>query len=417
MVAMPHIGAMQFFGEDLTSSYGFAQQFAGDGGHVATLPEVITARANVPMEHVLWYYYYTTSTCEYFGTTQGGNDIVIVAHGNGPASSLDGIDEIYKPRMFRSDGRSENSAGHISHQEFRRLENGDYGEVSIIDFADVRKAYESDWFSFVTLFTAERDPLLQARLGPDWRRVLEMLHDATQGKHFERGRRIPSTIKSDGPFQYWNKKYRDELPYAHLLSVGGTVHMNAEGEEFLSFDVHVHARNDGRRFIGVRPGASLTNIHAGPTILDYNRGALVLPHKLGDDPLPTFFVLKQYGDKWFTCVRKEGYSLDTGWPEFPVKEFELVGSTGKIVSPGEMFFFRYDIAEVMWQAPPEANAYYVGEPRKTKVDGDEAIEADVYFCKVTVDTTLRCVPEETLKKSFDTQMQLLERFERIRSEM
>jgi hypothetical protein len=417
MVAMPSIGAMQFYGEDLASSYGFAQQFAGKGGHIATLPEIITARANQPMGHLLWEYYYTTSTSEYFGTSQGGNDIVIVAHGNGPASSLAGIEEVYRPRTFRPDGRPENSAGHISVKEFRRLENGDYGSVSIIDFTDVRKAYMSEYFDFVTRFSARRDPLLQARLGPDAQRVIEMLQSATRECHFPHGRRIPSTIKSNGPFEYWNKKYRDELPYAHLLSVSQTVDMHAEGQEFLSFDVHVHERNNGQRFIGVRPGANLTGIHAGPTILDHNQGALVLPYELGDDSLPTFFVLKQLGDKWFTCTRKEGYSMDTGWPEFPVKEFELVGSTGKIVSPGEMFFFRYDMAEVMWQAPPEANAYYTGEPRKTKVNGKEAIEADIYFCKVIVDTTLRCVPKQTLEASFDIQMQLLERYERTRSAM
>lgn len=57
MVPLPQVHAMQFQGEDLSETLGFAQLFAGIDGHIATLPEIITARANAPLDSLVWNRY------------------------------------------------------------------------------------------------------------------------------------------------------------------------------------------------------------------------------------------------------------------------------------------------------------------------------------------------------------------------
>lgn len=264
MVAMEHIGAMQFYGQDFPASYGFARQFAGPEGHVATLPEIISARAAQPPEHRIWNTYYTTASSEYFGISRGGTEIVIVAHGNGPLGSLAGIEEAYTPRTFRADGRPDSDAGLISAEQFRCLEDGGFGDVSIVDFAAVREVYFSDWFNFLTEYDVDMDPLLQARLGPSWEDVTEILSNATRESNFKYGRPVPRTIKSDGPIGYWDAQYREGLPYGQLLSVSGAAEFFAEREEFIGFVVKPHSRGDSQRFIGVRPLGNVADTHPGP---------------------------------------------------------------------------------------------------------------------------------------------------------
>ena len=419
--AMQHIGAMQFFGENFAESYGFAQRFAGEGGHVATLPEIITARAMYPVDALIWSRPYTTASCEYFGTTRGGNDIVIIAHGNGPVSSLSAIEAAYEPLDFAEEARHQNDAGHISVTEFRRLENGDYGDVHIIDFDRVRRAYPADHFDFLAPYEADDDPLLLARMGPDWRQALQKLDEASQREGLVRrtlGMRVPArTVRNDGPDAYWNRSGRDELPYAHLLSVSQSFKSGAGKDEFIAMSLDTHQRGAGLHFIGVRPGGAAAWTHAGPAILQDHQEALLMPHQpMGEQP-PRLYKLWKFDTEWYTCTSTEGKKLHSISPEFPVTDIEIVGNPGQVISPGESLFFRYDTAAVLRQAPDSANAYYTGEPQRVLLEGKTSIVAEVHFCKARVDTSLRCVSEEELAGNYELQMQLLARFEQSRSEV
>ena len=88
--------AMAFFhGDGLPSAWKQAIKFAGPGGRIGTMLDVIASRtATVPGE-APWENYYTTLTGEYFGSTKQGTKIIIVAHGIGPMATLDGIQKAY----------------------------------------------------------------------------------------------------------------------------------------------------------------------------------------------------------------------------------------------------------------------------------------------------------------------------------
>lgn len=405
---VPSVGAMQFQSEDLRSSYGFATQFAGPGGHVATLPEIMSARAVLPLSHPIWTNYYTTASCEYFGRSAGGVPIVIVAHGNGPVNDHWTAEAAYLPVEFREDGRPLGESGRIPPATFRRLEQGAFGPVSVIEFSKVAQAYLDPWSSYLRLHQLERDPLLQARLGPDWFRVAEKLHHQTLEEGLDSFNR-PLTVHSNVPRDYWRLK--DDVPLAHLLVAKQVITMHAEGERFVAMDVEAHQRTNASRFIGVRQDGSLADVHQGPEQLRFEPQQLMLPND-NTEVLATFFVLKEFDGVWYSCVRKEGCAIDTGWPEFRVTALEHIGTPSTIVAKDERFFFRYDMAEVMGNAPEGANAYYCGEAKRVFSPGDEdecSIQASVHYCRVTLDTTQRCVPKSELEGTFEHQMMLLER--------
>jgi hypothetical protein len=406
---VPSVGAMQFQSEDLRSSYGFAAQFSGPGGHVAMLPEIMSARAALPFDNTIWGYYYTTASCEYFGRSAGGVPIVIVTHGNGPVNDSWTAEAAYLPVTFRGDGRPLDESGRIPPATFRKLEQGAFGPVSVIEFSKVAQAYPEGWSSYLRLHQLERDPLLQARLGPDWYRVAEKLHQQTLEEGLD-GFNRPLTVHSNVPYDYWRPK--DELPLAHLLVTKQAVTMHAEGERFVGMDIEPHERTNASRCIGVRAGSSLADVHRGLENLWLNPHQVTLPYDGTKAPSPTFFALKEFGGVWYSCVRKEGCAVDTGWPEFRVTAFELVGEPGTIVAKGERFFLRYDMAEVMWNAPEGANAYYCGEAKRVFDPDDEdecSIQANVYYCRVTLDTTQRCVSKSELEGTFEQRMQLIAR--------
>lgn len=412
MTAFADIDSMAFFDSNLFgNSYGFAQRFAGEDGHIATMPEIITARAKHSEESYMWRSWFTSASSEYFGRSKGGVPIVIVAHGNGPMVGVTAIEEYYQPLELRPNGRPlGNGEGHISLEEFRLLENGHYGDVTIVEVSRLDDIYPYPFMSAADMSQAERDPLLHARLGPDWYAALEIMQQVSYRNNVKYTGPAPKVFANEGPTVYYLDD--DKGPYAHLLCVGAAVNYHrssADGGESVSFDVDCHTRSFSKRFIGVRANGDVATTHPGPSMLDYNEELLLINNPLppGDDG---FFVLKQFGDEWFTQTRKVGEAMDTGWPEFAVAELVKVGAPGKIVAMEETMFFRYDIDTVISQAPKGANAYYRSSGlRSTLVDGVEALEADIVFCSVVLDESKKIPDKEWLKTDYDLQMKLLER--------
>jgi len=416
MSALPHIRSMAFFDSlKFGPSYGFAQKFAGEEGHIATLPEIISARAKSPEAGYLWRNWFTSSSSEYFGFSKGGVPIIIVAHGVGPMVGLTGIEAAYEPRSFRGDGRpDDHGEGHISLDEFRLLEGGHYGDVIIVEVDKVLAAYEVPFIEAATLTQADRDPLIAARMGKDWRKALEMLELRTLDEGLAYTGLRPKVVDSGGPSHYWIDVAREGWPFAQLLAVGQTMESHRsrdDGGITLSIDVHCNDRTDGKRFISVRPGGRIQRTHQGPAKLRKHVQNLLMPN-----PLPPgdggFFCVKQFDNQWFTQTPKNGCAMDTGWPEYPVTDLEVVGALGKIVALDETMFFRYDVDDVLRQAPPEANAYYKSsEPKREQVGDQDALVAEVVFCRVEIDESQKIPAEDVLDTDYDLQMELLERLE------
>ena len=60
-----------------------ALRYAGDDGFVASLPQLLHARANAPYDNIIWNTWFTSNSEECVVTTQQGNHVVVAVHGGG----------------------------------------------------------------------------------------------------------------------------------------------------------------------------------------------------------------------------------------------------------------------------------------------------------------------------------------------
>ena len=170
-------GSMAFYHEKgFVPAFRQASKFAGKDGHIGTMPDVVALRLAIPPCKELgmsnpsnptpWDRYYTTLTAEYFGVLVGRTSI-IVAHGIGPMSTLQGILDAYRHEF--DDKSHKRRGGRISQAEFDKLARGEYGDVSIIDYEKYRNRWGDRILRVPTGFRrasdAHRDELLIARLG------------------------------------------------------------------------------------------------------------------------------------------------------------------------------------------------------------------------------------------------------------
>jgi hypothetical protein len=74
----PFANAMAFYHDDgLPAAWKQAMKFAGQGGRLATMPDIIAARIETQPGDMPWETYFTTLTAEYYGISQRGVPILI----------------------------------------------------------------------------------------------------------------------------------------------------------------------------------------------------------------------------------------------------------------------------------------------------------------------------------------------------
>lgn len=444
--------AMAFYHEDgLVPAYKMAALFASKEGRLATLPDVVAARLATKPGQLPWETYFTTTSAEYYGIGQSGQRLLIVAHGIGPMSTLDGAQKAYSWQY--KDKSRERHGGRISQQEFLSLEAGEYGPVHIIDLDSYCQRYEYPFIQQLRVSEALTDPVLHARLGgreqaelyvhahaeharawhrhqagvdPENRYLLPNYQDYLMRRHklhYANGasNSDPYILQVDDAsnlcyFFGWEHGFRpieEGMAMGHLLSTGRLSHMHHEGNESLVLDYGCHGWHDGVRMLALRPGASA----ADP--IDEGMGCvgelvrrfwekLIQPV---EQPNPVGFrALMQVGTtkQWFTQHEKQGERTDTHQPEFRVTKIQQVGEpTIFRTTHGGGFFFKYGINEVERLVPQGANAYILGEPYR---DG-EMFAATVHFCHIEVDNT-KCVPRsESLKGNLKLLLGLLSQSE------
>jgi hypothetical protein len=335
-------------------------------------------------------------TSEFFGRTKRGNLIIIVAHGVGPMSNLDGVLKAYSWE-YKSNRRKR--GGRITRSQFLKLESGKYGDVEIIDFK--KYYFESPYkYPFIqTLRSSEamNDLLVKARLGPMAEQYIEAHTKYAREWHRERAGTNP-----ENPFNLpISQEYLDErrnfhihssfsisdpyilrfgdaanCPYAvmkntfeesgyafaHLISTSSLAHVHHEGNESLCLDVNCHEWGNGVRLVGIKPGEKIiTGIHRGPNsyeMIKNNWEELMVP--VTHQEMFGFRALMFVDDYVFTQYRKYGARMDTWEPEYVVKSTKKIGDPVlfRTTIGGYHAFFRFDIKEVKQIAPSEANGYY-----------------------------------------------------------
>ncbi|MBI3632156.1 MAG: hypothetical protein HY225_01790 [Candidatus Vogelbacteria bacterium] len=439
MVSDKFVGGMSFYHSDgMVAAWKQAKRFAGRAGRIASLPDVIDARLSTKPGAAPWESYFTTTSAEYVGIGRNGKKTLIVAHGIGPMSTLDGIVAAYR---YQFDDRERNiKGGRITEQVFRDLEDGKYGEVSVVDLESYCKRHKYPFIQILRASEAITDPVINARYGilagqyvkahaeyaRQWHReraltnpenrygtpvdVFDSYLDRRRNQHLRDG------SSGSDPFitsvgcstaVYWSDEWKIDngLAVANLLSVGGLRTTSFEGNEGLINEVGIHSWYDGTRLVATRTMDKLRKIHAGVD-------AHEILHKHWQDffrpvakPSEIDFVhLTKIGNKLFTLYPKVGDGMDSYDPEFLVTEAVPVRGPDSFTTTigGYYGFFKYGEKEVKAIAPPHANAYlFTGEP--TFLSEDHHI-IPIKFYKVEVDISRRLIKASKIANDFDTLM-------------
>lgn len=429
-------GSMAFYHEKgFVPAFHQATKYAGKEGHIGTMPDVIAARLlTAPYKEpgmidtlnpTPWDRYYTTLTAEYYGVLEG-RTCIIVTHGIGPMSTLQGVLDAYR---YQFDDKSRNRrGGRISQVEFEKLAQGEYGDVSIIDFEEYRNQFGDRQFrapfGYRRASDARRDPLLLARLGPQAHEYITR-HAALARKYYQKEASLvvadPYILDVGGAdnLPYWCREVEPGLAFAHLISIGcmGLVHHQSDIKlPSWACDISAHEWWNGVRLLGVRAG-SAGEVRDGPDarqLLRTHWKELFEPSGLDHTPDGLFVLMEMPGKSWFsktwfTQVPKKGASADSYEPEFRVISKEKVGEIARFYTESNypVPIFRYDRREAQAVLPKEANAYeLVGDPTRTEGAGSRET-CLVQGYRIEIDHTKRLMRQDALANDYDRMMQLM----------
>lgn len=425
------VKAMAFYHQNgLVPSWEQAGIFAGTSGRIATLPDIITARLATELGSIPWETYFTTRSAEYMWKTKGGARIIIVAHGIGPMATMKGACQAYRCSYASKKNRKE--GGRISEKEFYDLESGKYGEVHIVDLDELAKKHRY-MFCNTTLRASEAldNSLIKARLGKDAEAYIT--HHSKMAKEWQKQAGILRNIddpyifgmegapcpyyglsKSNDGTNFVSDFERIGTPFAHLLSIGQLMNLHHEGGKSLVSEVGCHKWHDGTRFVGVREGSDLREIHQGPVIRELMRKHWRLLMKSTFEPkTELLYPLMIFGENtWFTQKMKTGACVDTGQPEFHVSGLEKRGPAVDFITKigGYHGFFKYDVKEISAINSHGANAYRIMGDIETLWHGGnpEYHKTKIQFYNAKVDTTKRLIEEKELCNDYDKVISLLE---------
>ena len=108
-----------------------ALEYAGEDGYVASMPQLLHARANADYDNIIWNTWFTSNSEESVVTTPQGNHVVVAVHGGGIFASPERFERVYRASVDRSnsDGFTGQYASKISEKEAHdvlagRLPNG-----------------------------------------------------------------------------------------------------------------------------------------------------------------------------------------------------------------------------------------------------------------------------------------------------
>src|SRR5688572_21547116 len=213
--------AMMFDGEFFEAA-ALARKFAGDGGRIATMADVVQARRLAEHDELIWQRPIITSSSEYFGLSKFGTPIIIVAHGNGPLSDLE---DVFISYCVSRGGQPKN--GLISQAEFLRLESGAFGPVEVVPLAAVWQR-KHPFQATITPEQAMEDPLVRARLGEigDYyiarHRAISL--EWAESKYLgSRGHECMLVNRDPNRQSYLSKEPDGNVASAHLLGVSDLV--------------------------------------------------------------------------------------------------------------------------------------------------------------------------------------------------
>jgi len=121
-----------------------ALRYAGDDGFVASLPQLLHARANAPYDNIVWNTWFTSNSEECVVTTKQGNHVVVAVHGGGVFASPERFERSFHADLDRSnpEGLTGQYAAKISEIEARDVLEGklpDGAEIPVYPFDEFKR--------------------------------------------------------------------------------------------------------------------------------------------------------------------------------------------------------------------------------------------------------------------------------------
>ncbi len=121
-----------------------ALDYAGDDGFVASMPQLLHARANAPYDNIIWNTWFTSNSEESVVTTPRANHVVVAVHGGGIYASPERFERTYRASVDRSnaEGFTGQYAVKISAREAGDVLNGklpDGSEIPVFQFDEFKR--------------------------------------------------------------------------------------------------------------------------------------------------------------------------------------------------------------------------------------------------------------------------------------
>ena len=132
------------FESHLPNALRRALEYAGDDGFVASMPQLLHARANASYDNEIWNTWFTSNSEESVATTPQGLRVVVAVHGGGIYASPERFEKTYRASTYRasSEGFTGQYAGKISEREVLDLLDGklpDGAEIPVYAFDEFKR--------------------------------------------------------------------------------------------------------------------------------------------------------------------------------------------------------------------------------------------------------------------------------------
>jgi hypothetical protein len=139
-----HMAATIFFDSYGALALQRALRYAGDDGFVASMPQLLHARAKASYDNIIWNTWFTANSEESVVTTKQGNHVVVAVHGGGIFAKPERFERSLRADLSRhnSEGLTGQYAAKISEQEGRDLLQGrllDGAEIPIYAFDEFKR--------------------------------------------------------------------------------------------------------------------------------------------------------------------------------------------------------------------------------------------------------------------------------------
>ena len=133
-----------FFESHLPDALRRAQEYAGEDGLVASLPQLLHARATADYDNIIWNTWFTSYSEESVVRTPQGNHVIVAIHGGGIYATPERFEKMFyaTPDQDSDHGHPPHHAGKLSAQEVRDLLDGrmpDGKEIPLYPFEEFKK--------------------------------------------------------------------------------------------------------------------------------------------------------------------------------------------------------------------------------------------------------------------------------------